>query len=534
MAFRSPRTHARGTAIAPLACVITENQTAVIAFLASPPAHGGARVERIDTHASVVFLAGEHAYKLKRAVRFDYLDFSTPDRRHTLCDAEVRLNRRTAPSLYRGVVPITRQGDGSFALGGTGTPVDWVVEMNRFPQEALFDRLASAGRLDLELMPPLAAAIAAFHASAEQRADHGGKPGMSWVIEGNAAGFAEFGRTCLDPSTSAHVTAGSCGALDRCANLLEQRRKSGFVRQCHGDLHLRNIVLWNGRPTLFDGVEFNDEIACTDVFYDLAFLLMDLWRRKLPRHANVVLNRYLAETGDLEAVSLMPLFLSCRAAVRAKTSATAAQLQIEDQRRTELEGLAQGYLAMAEDLLKPPRASLIAVGGLSGSGKSTLALGLAPDLGAAPGAVVLRSDEIRKRLCGVPLLERLGPAGYSPGISARVYATLAERAALVLRNGHSAIIDAVYAKRADRDTIEAVAESASCPFVGLWLDASEPVLIARAQQRRNDPSDANADVIYNQREQDLGVVRWSRIDASLSAASVLFSATERMRSQLRG
>jgi len=261
---------------------------------------------------------------------------------------------------------------------------------------------------------------------------------------------------------------------------------------------------------------------------------MDLWRRKLPRHANVVLNRYLAETGDLEAVSLMPLFLSCRAAVRAKTSATAAQLQIEDQRRTELEGLAQGYLAMAEDLLKPPRASLIAVGGLSGSGKSTLALGLAPDLGAAPGAVVLRSDEIRKRLCGVPLLERLGPAGYSPGISARVYATLAERAALVLRNGHSAIIDAVYAKRADRDTIEAVAESASCPFVGLWLDASEPVLIARAQQRRNDPSDANADVIYNQREQDLGVVRWSRIDASLSAASVLFSATERMRSQLRG
>jgi aminoglycoside phosphotransferase family enzyme/predicted kinase len=514
--------------------VITEDQTAVTDFLASPSAHGGARVERIDTHASVIFLAGDRAYKLKRAVRFDYLDFSTRDRRHTLCDAEVRLNRRTAPALYRGVVPITREGDGSFALGGAGAPVDWVVEMNRFPQEALFDRLASAGRLDLELMSPLATAIAAFHASAEQRADHGGKRGMSWVIEGNAAGFAEFGRTCLDPSTSARVIADSCRKLDRCANLLEQRRTSGFVRQCHGDLHLRNIVLWDGRPTLFDGVEFNDEIACTDVLYDLAFLLMDLWRRKLPRHANIVWNRYLTETGDLEAVSLMPLFLSCRAAVRAKTSATAAQLQSDDQRRTELQGLAQRYLAMAEDLLQPTRASLIAVGGLSGSGKSTLALGLAPHHGAVPGAVVLRSDESRKRVCGVPFLECLGSAGYSPEISARVYATLAERAALVLRNGHSAIIDAVCARRADRDTIEAVAQSASVPFVGLWLEAPEPVLLARAQQRRNDPSDANADVIHRQREQDHGVVRWSRIDASRSAASVLSCATERVRAQLRG
>ena len=144
--------------------MITEDQSAVIAFLAEPSTHDGARVERIDTHASIVFLAGERAYKLKRAVLFDYLDFSTSDRRRVLCEAEVRLNRRTAPGLYRGVVAITRQEDGSYAVGGKGTPVDWLVEMNRFPQEALFDRLASAGHLDLELMSPLAAAIAEFHA----------------------------------------------------------------------------------------------------------------------------------------------------------------------------------------------------------------------------------------------------------------------------------------------------------------------------------------------------------------------------------
>ena len=366
--------------------MITEDQTAVIEFLAAPSTHGGATVERIDTHASIVFLAGARAYKLKRAVRFDYLDFSTSERRHALCEAEVRLNRRTAPTLYRGVVAVIRQDDGSYALGGTGSPVDWLVEMNRFPQEALFDRLASVGALGIELMSPLAAAIADFHKAAEPRSDHGGQAGMSWVIEGNAAGFAEFGRSCLDPSAAYRVTDAARRELDRRAEMLERRRQSGFVRQCHGDLHLRNIVLLDGRPTLFDGVEFNDEISCTDVFYDLAFLLMDLWRRRLPRHANTVWNRYLVETADFDGVSLMPLFLSCRAAVRAKTSATAAQLQGDAQRRSELEGMAREYLAMAEQLLHPPHPCLVAVGGFSGSGKSTLALGLAPSVGAVPGA----------------------------------------------------------------------------------------------------------------------------------------------------
>jgi aminoglycoside phosphotransferase family enzyme/predicted kinase len=514
--------------------MITDDQSAVIAFLAEPSTHDGARVERIDTHASTVFLAGERAYKLKRAVRFDYLDFATSDTRRVHCEAEVRLNRRTAPSLYRGVVAVTRQEDGSYALGGQGTPVDWLVEMNRFPQEALFDRLASAGHLDLELMSPLAAAIAAFHMSAEHRADHGGKAGMSWVVEGNAAGFAEFGRACLEPSASYRVTDDSCRELERRGPLLELRRESGFVRQCHGDLHLRNIVLLDGRPTLFDGVEFNDEVSCTDVLYDLAFLLMDLWRRKLPRHANVVWNRYLAETGDLDGVPLLPLFLSCRAAVRAKTSATAAQLQNDVPRRNDLHGLAREYLAMAEQLLHPPGPSLVAIGGLSGSGKSALALGLAPVVGAVPGAVVLRSDETRKRLCGVPLLERLGPEGYSTPVSERVYATLAGRAAVTVRGGHSAVVDAVYARASDRQVIERVAAAASVPFVGLWLEASESVLIARTEQRRSDPSDADANVVRMQRAQDTGEIGWYRIDATLPAASVLSRAAERVRDQLHG
>lgn len=514
-----------------MGAMITEDQTAIIDFLNAPTTHGGEPVERIDTHASVVFLAGTRAYKLKRAVRFDYLDFSTCERRHVLCEAEVRLNRRTAPTLYRGVVAVTRDNDGSYALGGSGRVVDWLVQMNRFPQEALFDRLASIGGLGIDLMAPLAVAIADLHRSAEQRPDHGGKAGMSWVVEGNAAGFAEFGRACLDSSSTDRLTDESCREVDRHADVLERRRESGSVRQCHGDLHLRNIVLLEGRPTLFDGVEFNDEIACTDVLYDLAFLLMDLWRRRLPRHANIVWNRYLSEMADFDGVALLPLFLSCRAAVRAKTSATAAHLQHEGGRRTELEGMAREYLAMAERLLHPPTPCLVAVGGFSGSGKSTLALGLAPSVGAVPGALVLRSDETRKRLCGVLPLHRIGAEGYSAQVTERVYTYLAEHAARVLRAGHSVIVDAVYARAADRHAIEQVAEAASVPFIGLWLDAPESMLVDRTARRRNDASDADAGVVRMQLARGTGDMRWCRLDAAAPGASVLSSAMDHMRSR---
>jgi uncharacterized protein len=506
--------------------MITEDQSDVVGFLASPSTHGGASVERIDTHSAIVFLVGERAYKLKRAVRFDYLDFSTPELRQAMCDAELRLNRRTAPDLYRRVVPVTREPDGSLALEGTGLPMDWVVEMNRFPQEALLDQRAAAGRLDLELMPPLASAIAEFHAGAERRPDQGGKAGMAWVIDGNVEGFNEYGRGVLDPAECRQVNDDVRAELDIRGTLLDERRAAGLVRQCHGDLHLRNIVLLNGRPTLFDGVEFNDRIACTDVLYDLAFLLMDLWRRRLPRHSNAVWNGYLADIDHVSGVSLLPLFLSCRAAVRAKTSATAARLQPEARRRDELQALARQYLAMAQGFLRPPPPCLVAIGGFSGTGKSTLALGLAPSVGAVPGAIVIRSDEIRKRLAGVSPLQRLGPEGYSQEMSERVYATVADRARAAVHEGHSAIVDAVYARSSDRESIERIAAAMSVPFVGIWLDAPEPVLIARIEQRRHDASDANADVIRMQGRQPTGVMTWNRIEASRLPADVLEQARD--------
>ena len=242
-----------------------EDQAEVIEFLSRPSTHGGAPVETIDSHASVVFLVRDRAWKLKRAVRYDYLDFSTVERRKALSEAEVRLNRRTAPALYHGVVPVTRAPDGSLALGGSGEPVDWVIEMQRFDQAALLDRLAAREQLDVAAMPRLGRAIARFHLGAEHRSDHGGKAGIRWVVDGNAAGFAEYGPAALDPAACARVTEAARAALERHGALLDARRNDGFVRQCHGDLHLRNIVLLADEPTLFDGVEFNDEIACIDV-----------------------------------------------------------------------------------------------------------------------------------------------------------------------------------------------------------------------------------------------------------------------------
>jgi aminoglycoside phosphotransferase family enzyme/predicted kinase len=504
--------------------MITQDQAEIVEFLASPRAHGGAAVERVETHASIVFLAERNAWKLKRAVRYDYLDFSTADRRKAMCEAELRINRRTAPDLYRRVVAVTREPDGSLALGGQGVAVDWVLEMARFDQDGLFDRLAGKGTLDLGLMRPLASQVARFHQAAESRGDHGGKSGMAWVIDGNATGFAEQGAGILDEAICATVTSDSRRALERAGALLDARQRDGRVRQCHGDLHLRNIVLIDGHPTLFDAIEFNDKISCTDVLYDLAFLVMDLWRRQLSRHANAVWNGYLAETLDFEGLPLLPLFLSCRAAVRAKTSATAAAMQQDVTRRDELRDLARAYLKMAGDLLHPPGPVLVAIGGLSGSGKSALAAALGPSVGAVPGAVVIRSDEIRKRLCGVDPLQRLGPEGYSSSVTQRVYATMAERAATAVRAGYAAIADAVFARPADRDVIEQAAAATGVPFVGIWLDAPHDVLVARATQRHGDPSDADADVIRRQLAADTGPIVWHRIDGSSALDNVLEQA----------
>jgi aminoglycoside phosphotransferase family enzyme/predicted kinase len=507
--------------------MVTDDQGETLAALGTPSIYGhDGAVERIDTHSATVFLVGDRAYKLKRAVRFDYLDFSNQQLRRAACEAELALNRRTAPDLYLRVVPVTREADGTLALAGGGQPVDWLVEMRRFDQDALLDRRAARHRLDVALMPQLADAVADLHVSAERVPTHGGRAGMQWVVDGNAEGFAEHGRGVLDQDECARLTRMASDAIDAHARLLDDRRDGGFVRRCHGDLHLRNIFLADGRPTLFDAIEFNDEISCIDVLYDLAFLLMDLVRRDLRGHANLLLGHYLPRTDDLDGLALLPLFLSCRAAVRAKTSVTARTMEADEARRSQLAATSRDYLALADAFLQPAAPRLLAIGGFAGSGKSGLAARLAPGLGAAPGALVLRSDAIRKAIMGVGPETRLAASGYTPEVTSQVYATIVERAGRALRAGHSVIADAVFADPAHRRAVAEAAPSAGASFTGLWLDAPSALLAERIAHRTGDVSDATVEVLERQLARGAGDIEWARVDASGTEPEVQRRAEE--------
>jgi uncharacterized protein len=492
-----------------------DDQQDVIALLKNPASYGGniARVEIIETHVSLVFLAGDCAYKLKRAVKYPYLDFSTAERRQRACEAELALNRRTAPAIYLEVRGIFRSATGGLGFSPSGVPVDWVVVMRRFDQNLLFDALARSGGLTSQLMDELADHVAAFHAAAEQRFGHGGSAEMAEI--------AEVQHRCLAGAQQADFTPpevdGLLGKwrerLGSVAARLDRRRAAGKVRRCHGDLHLRNICLLDGKPTLFDCLEFDDALASTDVLYDLAFLLMDLEHRGLADFANRVLNRYLDRSGEDDGLAAMPVFLSLRAGIRAHVTASAAEQSSNAGRRSELLGEARRYLELAHRLLRPEPCRLIAIGGVSGTGKSTLAAALAPELGLRPGARVLRSDVTRKLLLGVAPETRLPPSGYRREVTRQVYDTLRRKAAVTLAAGYSAVIDAVALRREERHSFAEVARAAGVAFTGLWLEASPTKMAERIQARRHDASDASLQVLAEQLRHDPGPIDWVRIDA---------------------
>ncbi|MBV8131529.1 MAG: AAA family ATPase [Alphaproteobacteria bacterium] len=501
---------------------MADDQRDIIDFLSKPSSYGAAieRVDVIETHASLVFLAGDHAYKLKRAVKYPYLDFSTAALRRVACEAELALNRRTAPDLYLEVRALTRTANAGVGFGTEGRTVDWVVVMRRFDQAVLFDELAKTGRLNASLMTELAAHIADFHQSAESRPDHGGAAALAAVAETNHTCLIAARQASFAPDRIAEIRQRSLELLAAVGALLDRRRAAGKVRRCHGDLHLRNVCLFEGRPTLFDCLEFSDELASVDVLYDLAFLLMDLEHRGLADFANLVLNRYLDLTDEDDGLAAMPLFLSSRAAIRAHVMAAAMERAGQSRAKPEMAVEARSYLDLSGLLLRPRSCRLVAIGGLSGTGKSTLAAALAPSLGAR----VLRSDVIRKRLFGVAPETRLPTSAYTSQVSHRVYQMLHRKAADALAAGYSVIIDAVSLKPTERRSFLAVAETAGVPFTGVWLVAPTSAMDRRLRARRRDASDASPEVLMQQLRQDPGVVDWVRIDAGTGPADCLSAA----------
>lgn len=485
-------------------------------------------VERVTTHAAELFLVGERAFKMKRAVRYSFLDFTSLDARKRALDAELELNRRTAPMLYRRLVPVTRAADGRLALAGAGEIVEWLLEMRRFDQDALLDRMAQRGELDARVVEQLAGEIAGFHERAAPRAECRGHAGMEEVIDGNAADFETVPETALPPGQVERLNARCARELVRRRALLEERRLSGRVRLCHGDLHLGNVVLLEGRPVLFDCLEFDERLASIDTMYDLAFLLMDLEHRALAPLAQRLLNQYLDVTWDDAGVALLPLFLACRAAIRAKVLGLQLAAKSPPADAAPVVAEAREYLERALGYLEPASPRLIAIGGVSGTGKSTLARRLAPGLGPAPGAVVVRSDVVRKRLHGVAPSEPLPPEAYSRERTHEVYSRLAGRAGTLVRAGHAAIVDAVFLDPAEREQIEGVAREASVDFSGLWLSAAEEVLVRRVGARRGDASDATAEVLRAQGAIDPGIITWRKVDATGAIDAVLADARRRL------
>jgi aminoglycoside phosphotransferase family enzyme/predicted kinase len=503
---------------------MADDQSAVIAFLGDPASHGPGvtKVDIVETHISIVFLAGEFAYKLKRAVKLPYLDFSTASLRHAACAAELTLNRRTAPELYLELRPIGRDAQGNIGFLPEGEALDWVVVMRRFDQAQLFDALAVAGRLEPPLMTALADHIASFHAMAERRYDRASAAALQEVAETNHACLAAAGQAGFEPQSVASIRAKWSECLTRLAPGLEARRAAGKIRRVHGDLHLRNICFYGGKPLLFDCLEFSDALASIDILYDLAFLLMDLEFRGLGALANLVLNRYLDVTGEDDGLAALPLFMSLRAGIRAHVTASAidpAAAQAEAKA-----GEARAYLDLAHRLLDPAPARLVAIGGLSGSGKSTLAAALAPELGRAPGARLLRSDVARKLLFGIAPECPLPESAYTSAVSRRVYGAIEAKAAVALAAGYAAIIDAVALRHAERRAFAAIAAKAGVSFTGIWLVAPAAAMADRISTRRHDASDASPAVLARQMRQDPGALDWTRIDASAGPGQVLAAA----------
>lgn len=469
----------------------------------------------IETHISLVFVGADTVWKLKKAVKLPFLDFTSVEDRRRFTERELELNAPAAPGMYRDILPVIRQPDRTLALAATPTEApaeDWVLRMARVPAEDFLDAIAGRGGLQPALQDALADAVAAYHHALPVVA--GVRPPMRQIALGNVPSALGAGLPARDVDAWRDAVLSALDAIDP---LLDGRADAGFVRRAHGDLHLGNLCLWQGRPVPFDALEFDETLGIIDLAYDLAFLLMDLDRRVARAAANRVLNRYVARTGDVGLVATLPSFLSIRAMVRAHVEA-----------RSGHAAAWQPYLQAAQDYLRPAPAMVVAMGGLPGTGKSTLARALAPGLGRAPGALILRSDEIRKRQHGVAPEQRLPQPAYSDTASQAVFATIADGVRIAAAGGHCVVADATFVDLAHRRAMEEAARRAGVPFAGFWLEAPLPELERRIVARSGDASDATLAVLRAIAASGPGAGTWQPVD-SRNVEAALALVRESMR-----
>jgi len=458
--------------------------------------HACRNIHMRETHASWVVLTGPFAYKVKKPVDFGFLDFSSLDKRQHFCTEELRLNRQLAPQLYLGVLPIAYQNH-HFSLGDDKNICEYCVQMRQFADEDLLDARMQSGRFDPEWMDELAKDAAAFHAGAGQSKAISAFGAADYVRQHIHAALdaATQHPEHIDPDLIIALYTHTDAAISAQQQRFTRRMHQGYIRDCHGDLHLGNIALFQNRPLIFDCIEFNPEYRAIDTLSDTAFLVMDCMARARPDLAFRFLSRYLEYSGDYDGMPLFPIFLCYRACVRGKVACLLADDDATPGAKKE-QGLrtASDYFHLATALLNPaPSPCLYVIGGLSGSGKSRLAL---KECGPAH-AVIIRSDATRKRIAAAhPELELYGEA-----LSRLSYDAMYAAAEALLTAGWPVILDATFLSADERQRARDIAGNARLPFRLVWLDVPETSLrqhVLCRQKKGSDISDADISVLEQQ------------------------------------
>lgn len=455
-------------------------------------------VQLIETHISWVLLTGSYAYKIKKPVDLGFLNFSTLDRRRFFCEEELRLNRRLASDLYLAVVPITGT-PGAPRIGGEGPDgegpvIEYAVKMRQFPQEAQLDRLVEAGLFDAARVDELAAELAGFHQRADRAPADGSFGTPERIAKPMRENFEQVRPYLDEPErVEQYQRLRAWSEADHTAHrdAFVRRKAGGFVRECHGDLHLANMVLWEGRLLIFDCLEFDEYLRWIDVMSDLAFVTMDLERRGRAEWAGRLLNGYLEQSGDYAGLSVLRSYQVYRAMVRAKVAVLQRRQSTDDTTRRRLWKACGDYADLAERYTRPVRRWLAITHGCSGSGKTVLSGAVAQ----ASGAIRVRSDVERKRLFGVAPTARSG-SGVNEGLytaeaGVRTYQRLAELAHTILDAGRPVIVDGACLRRGQRETLRAVAARCGAPFIILDAQAPEALMRERLRRREREGVDAS-------------------------------------------
>jgi aminoglycoside phosphotransferase family enzyme/adenylate kinase family enzyme len=462
--------------------------------------HPVRQIELVETHISWVVLTGDYAYKIKKPLDFGFLDFSTLEKRHYCCNQELSLNRRLAPELYLDVVSVTGSTDEP-RISGSGDAFEYAIKMSQFPQSAQLDNMLAAGKLKTEHMDAIARMTADFHQRievADDTVEFGDNARVYYPVEENFRQISEH----IDSTAFHHkletLRLWSENEFNRLQNTFAGRKRDGFVRECHGDMHLRNMLWLNGKPMAFDCIEFNAALRWNDVISEVAFLVMDLQDRQQTLLANRFLNSYLEYTGDYTGLAVLPFYLTYRAMVRAKVCALRLeQGSINPDEKQQIQAEFESYLELAATYTQQTAPRLIIMRGLSGSGKSTVSQQLLDRL----GAIRVRSDVERKRLYHITSShskDEIDSGLYSAQASQRTYKKLIELCSHILTAGFSVIVDAAFLKHEQRQPFQLLADSLGVRYNILEITAPPDTLRQRIIERKQDVSDADLAVLEHQ------------------------------------